>query len=65
MQASELLQIALAAIGLAGVAWVRVSFMRRLRVDASVAAYDARERAIRMAAWALIAVALLLVFFPF
>ncbi|WP_085831097.1 hypothetical protein [Collinsella vaginalis] len=65
MQLSEYVQIACAALGLSGVALVRVSYMRRRQADPSVGAYDRRERLIRALSWALIAVGLVLVFIPF
>lgn len=65
MQLSEYVQIACATLGLIGVAVVRVSYMRRLQADSTVASYDRRERLIRALSWSLIAVGLVLVFIPF
>lgn len=65
MQLSEYIQIACAVIGLAGIAWARVQFTRRAQTDPSVSSYSDGERKIYYASWAVIALALLLVFFPF
>lgn len=65
MQLSEYIQIACVAIGLAGIALARVKFTRRQQADPSVSAYSDGERRIYYASWAVIAAALVLVFFPF
>lgn len=65
MQLSEYVQIACAAIGLAGIAFARVKFTRRQQTDPGVSAYSDSERMIHRASWAVIAIALVLVFFPF
>jgi hypothetical protein len=65
MQASEVIQIACAAVGIALLTKVRVSFASRYARDSGISAYSTSESCMRIASFALIGIALVLVFFPF
>lgn len=65
MLLSEYIQIACAVIGLAGIACARMSFTRRKQTTPSVSVYSDGERRIHYASWTVLAVALVLVLFPF
>ncbi len=65
MQISEYIQIACAIVGIGLIAWVRVSFQKRLQQDPFVNAYSKVENVVRIVAFAIIAFGLVLVFFPF
>lgn len=65
MQISEYIQIACAVVGIGLIAWARVSFQRRLQDDPTVNAYSQVEKIANHIAYAVIAVGLALVFFPF
>ncbi|WP_418726865.1 hypothetical protein, partial [Collinsella tanakaei] len=65
MQPSEYIQIACAIVGLAGITLARVRFTRRQQANPGVTSYSDGERKIYYASWAVIAAALVLVFFPF
>ena len=65
MQLSEYLQIALVVVGLALITMVKMSYMRRAQTDPAVNAYSPKEQRMRMAAFTLIGVAIVFVFFPF
>ncbi len=65
MLLSEYIQIACAIIGLSGITYARMGFTRRQQGTPSVSTYSDSERLIYCASWAVLAVALLFVFFPF
>ena len=65
MQISEYIQFACAIVGIGLIAWARVSFQSRLQKDPFVSAYSRAENIARGIAVAVIAVGLVLVFFPF
>lgn len=65
MQLSEYLQISLVIVGLGLITWVKMSYMKRAQTDPSINAFSPKEALARMAAFALIGVAIVFVFFPF
>lgn len=65
MQLSEYLQLALVIVGLGLITWVKMSYMKRSQADPSINAYSPEEARARMAAFVLIGIALVFVFFPF
>lgn len=65
MRISEYIQIVCAVVGIGLIAWARVSFQRRLQADPTVNTYSQMEKTVNYIAYAVIAVGLVLVFFPF
>ena len=65
MQASEVIQVICGVLGLCGVAWSRVLFTRRAQRNSQITSFSPRELCINRVSWAIIGIALILVFFPF
>lgn len=65
MQISEYIQIACVLIGLALIAWVKLSYVRRTGEVRGTEPYSEQENKARYVGYAFFAVAVVFIFFPF